>query len=75
MVCVPAVLFEAKGEADFSILEKGRLPSTILLSVYDELNVIGRETRLCTLSEAADRIGKKCAAVYLPGGTAEETPV
>ncbi len=71
LVCAPTVLFEVKGEADFSILEKERLPSTILLSVDDELNVIGRETRLCTLSEAADRIGKKCAlAVYLPDGNA-----
>lgn len=33
------------------------------------------EIRRCAVSEAADRIGKKCAlAVYLPDGTAEETP-
>lgn len=75
LVCAPAVLFEAKGEADFSILEKGCLPSTILLSVYGDLNASGEEIRRCAVSEAADRIGKKCAlAVYLPDGTTEETP-
>jgi len=42
-ICAPAVLFEAKGEADFSILEKGRLSSTILLSVYGDLNASGEK--------------------------------
>ena len=33
------------------------------------------EIRRCAVSEAADRIGKKCAlAAYLPDGTTEETP-
>lgn len=75
LVCAPAVLFEVKGEADVSILEKGRLPSTILLSVYGDLNASGEEIRRCAVSQAADRIGKKCAlVVHLPDGTAEETP-
>lgn len=72
LTCAPTVLAEVKDEESLTrFTESETPPSTLILHVNDTLQVKDLNGNvLCSLNEALDKIGKKCAAaVYVENET------
>ena len=62
LVCAPTVLEEVHEIEDITFAEDEALPSTVLLQINADLQVVNEQgTSICSLAEAFTKIEKKCA--------------